>query len=49
MFFELAKSKLTSNNGLSSHADEESTDRLVPSDKAKIYLDFMIFGVAFAP
>ena len=49
MFFELTKSKLTSNNVLeSSHADDEPTDRLVPpGDKVKIYLDFMVFGVAF--
>ena len=49
MFFELTKSKLTSSNVLeSSHADDEPTDRLVPpGDKVKIYLDFMVFGVAF--
>lgn len=48
MFFELTKSKLTSNNVLeSSHADDEPTDRLAPGDKVKIYLDFMVFGVAF--
>ena len=48
MFFELTKSKLTSNNVLkNSHADDKPTDRLVPGDKGKIYLDFMVFGVAF--